>query len=418
MKHLYLVSALLSAATVQAQTVTITGTVHSISGKPIQGAVCQFKSIANKATTDAQGKFNFSGAVGIRQAEGYTVTMASQGRRIAMTLERPERVALDLFTVSGKLVRNLADRELSAGSHSLDFAPPSGSHQLYLLRVRMGSEIAWHKVAIQNGIASMTGVASASVAAPLAKTGAALDSLFCTEAGHHGGLAKINGRAISAYSGNYGIRMFSSDPAWKTQCNPPITFNFDTSPGVTRYKQILPNWVETEYAVLNEVCQACFKLPTQPKKYATYVANIKLDDGVAATGGNTLYFNTGYIANQPNTYAGWAEIVGVQIHEAVHSYQAYYNTAGASGFGEAMPDAVRALTGYFKWPKGTKCTGNYTDVYQTGGKYWYFIELKHPGFLTSIWQQTSGDITTRVKNITGENLADLANECKTTGMPL
>jgi hypothetical protein len=56
-------------------------------------------------------------------------------------------------------------------------------------------------------------------------------------------------------------------------------------------------------------------------------------------------------------------------------------------------------------------------VYQTGGKYWYFIEMKHPGFLTSVWQQTAGDISARVQSITGESLANLASECQTKGMP-
>ena len=109
--------------------------------------------------------------------------------------------------------------------------------------------------------------------------------------------------------------------------------------------------------------------------------------------------------------------MGVQTHEAVHSYQAYYNTTGASGFGEAMPDAVRALNGFFKWPTGTKCSGSFTDVYQTGGKYWYFIEMKHPGFITTVWQQNTGDITTRVQSITGESLSAMASECQTKGMP-
>jgi hypothetical protein len=412
-----LIAAILGASAASAQTVTITGTVHSISGAPIQGAVCQFKGITNKAVTDAAGKFSFSGSVGIRQAEGYTIAMASQGRRLAVKLEQPGRIALDLFDLSGKRLHTLADREMAAGSHSLEFAPPRGSHQLYILRFRMGTEVAWHKVAIQNGIASLTGVASASVAAPLSKTGAAMDSLFCTEASHHGGLARINGRAVATYAGNYGIRMFSSDPAWKAQCAPPMTFNFDNSPGVAKFKTMIPDWVGTEHEVLMEVCQATFKKATQPRKYASYIANIKNSSGVANTGGNTLNFNADYIDGQPTTYAGWLEIVGVLVHEAVHSYQAYYNTAGAAGFGESMPDAVRALTGFFKWPKGTKCTGSYADAYQTGGKYWYFIELKHPGFLTTVWQQTAGDIATRVEAITGESLTSLSNECKTTGMP-
>jgi hypothetical protein len=415
------IAALSLASLASAQTVTIKGRVLGISGEPIQGATCQFKNLSNKTMTDAQGNFDFANATAISHPVGYAISMASQGRMISVDLERPGRIALDLFNLSGRFLRSVADEEMPAGMHLLPFAPPAGSRQLYLLRMRAGSQTTWHKLAIQDGFASLTGMESASssvTAARLAKV-AATDSLFCTEPGHYGGLTKINGRAINAYTGSYDLRMFSSDPAWKTQCGMPITFNFDNSAGVARYKQLIPDWVATEAEVLLEVCQATFKKPTQPKKYATYVANIKSGAGgsVAATGGNTLGFSTEYIAGQPNNYSGWWELVGVQVHEAVHSYQAYYNTTGADGFGEAMPDAVRALTGFFNWPKGTKCTGSYKDVYQTGAKYWYFIEMKHPGFLTSVWQQTQGDISARVQSITGESLSDMVTECQTKGMP-
>jgi hypothetical protein len=409
--------ATLATAFAQAQTVSITGTVRSVSGIPIAGATCQFRTIANKAVTDAQGKFSFTGSVGIRQPEGYAIAM--QGRSLALRLERPERVSLDLFGMDGRLIRKVAERELSAGAHNLAFAAPAQAHRLYLLRVTVGAETGWHKLALQDGAATLSGASAAHGSRVLSKTGAALDSLYCTEPGHHGGLAKINGRAVSAYTGTQNFRMFSSDPAWKAQCAMPITFNYDNTAGAVKYKAMFPEAVATEQAILMEVCQSTFKLATQPKKYAAYIANIKAGAGgsVAATGGNTLGFSTEYIEDQPNSYAGWWEILGVQTHEAVHSYQAYYSTTGASGFGEAMPDAVRALNGFFKWPTGTKCTGSYTDVYQTGGKYWYFIEMKHPGFLTSVWQQPSGDIAARVQSITGESLSAMVSECQTKGMP-
>jgi hypothetical protein len=420
MKHLSAAALLLTATIVQAQSINISGTVLSVSGAPIAGATCQFRTASNKAVTDAQGKYAFSGGVGLRPSQDYAIALQSRDRGLLLTLDRAERVALDLFSVEGRLVRNLADRDMPAGSHALDLAAPGGAQRLFLLRVRLGAETSWHKLAFQNGAAILSEGrrASGETGRALAKA-VATDSLFCTEPGHHGGLAKINGRAINAYSGTFNFRLFSSDKAWAAQCAMPITFNFDNTPGAAKYKGMIADPVATEQEILMEVCQSTFKLAAQPKKYATYVANIKAGAGgqVAATGGNTLGFSTEYINDQPTTYAGWWEILGVQTHEAVHSYQAYYNTTGASGFGEAMPDAVRALNGFFKWPTGTKCTGSYQDVYQTGGKYWYFIEMKHPGFLTSVWQQSQGDISARVQSITGESLSAMASECQTKGMP-
>jgi hypothetical protein len=403
------------AMAAHAQTVSITGSLYSVSGEPIAGATCQFKNAANKAVTDANGKFDFARSpVALRPASGYSLSLASQGGQLILKLDHPARVSLDLFTLAGRKAASLADEAMPAGTRALALIPPQGARQLFLLRARLDGEEAWHKLSLREGASVLS--AGEAPAYALRKS-AATDSLFCTEPNHHGGLAHINGTSVPAYTGTYALRMFSSDPAWKAQCGMPVTFNFDNSAGVARYKQLIPDWVATEQEVLMEVCQATFKKATQPRKYASYVANIRNGDGVAATGGNNLEFNASYIASQPNSYAGWYEVVGVQVHEAVHSYQAYYNTTGASGFGEAMPDAVRALTGFFRWPRGTKCTGSYTDVYQTGGKYWYFIEMKHPGFLTGVWQMPSGDIAQRVQTLTGESLSSMVSECQTKGMP-
>jgi hypothetical protein len=420
MKSIIFVSALFLISKLSAQTVTTQGTVLSVSGAPIAGATCQFKGISNKAITDAAGKYNFAGStVAIRKLTGYHLSTATRGSQLIVSLDQNNFLAIDLFSLSGSLVRNLIKTNFGEGRHVLDMGSVHGSNQLYLLRVRLGHEIAWHKFSIQGGFASITDNASAIQPSALAKTAEAPDSLFCTVPNFHGGLANINGRAVTTYAGTQNFRMFSADIAWKTQCSMPITFNYDNTSGATKYKSMIADPIGTEQEVLMEVCQSTFKLATQPRKYTTYVANIKSGAGgsVAATGGNTLGFSTEYIASQPTTYSGWWEILGVQTHEAVHSYQAYYSTTGASGFGEAMPDAVRALNGFFKWPTGSRCSGGFTEAYQTGGKYWYFIEMKHPGFLTSIWQTPTGDISTRVQQITGESLSAMVTECQTKGMP-
>jgi hypothetical protein len=406
------VIAAMAAGSAQAQTVTTQGTVRTVSGQPIAGAVCQFKALGNKAVTDAQGHYNFTGTSAVVRAKGYSLSLTAQGGQLSLSLDQSGRVSLDLFGLDGKWIRNIVEAPLAAGLHRFALGIPAQTRSLLLMRARLGSQTAWHKLTLEGGL---TAVSAAEAERPTTKAAAA-DSLYCTAETYHGGLARINGRTVASYEGTQNFRMFSADPAWKV-CSPPVTFNFDGSEGVARYKELIPDWVKTEQEVLMEVCQSTFKLPSQAKKYSTYIADIKKSDGVAATGGNHLYFNTDYIAKQGNTYAGWLEVLGVQTHEATHSYQPYYSTAGADGFGEAMPDAVRALNGFFSWPKGRKCTGSYADAYQDGGKYWYYIEMKHPGFLTAVWQKTSGDISARVQEITGESLATMVNECKTTGMP-
>lgn len=409
------------ASFASAQTVAISGRVLTLTGAPIPGATCQFKSISNKAVTDAEGRYSFSGAVGLKPAAGYGVAMAAEGRSISLRLDQAAEVSLDLYSLSGRLVRSLPGKRLNAGAHDLDFAAPADARQVYLLRVTLDGQAAWHKVNLQGGAAIST--AGEVPAYAMRKSAAAADSLFCTEPNHHGGLGKINGRTVTAMTGTQDFRMVSSDKGWDA-CAPPFTFAFDQSAGALYYQKLVAGPQATNQEVLREVCQSIWKTPADipaNRKFTTYKANINssVSTGVASTGGNSLNFNVGYINDQKGRgdYNAWYEIVGVLVHEGVHSYQPYYSTAGASGFGEAIPDAIRALTGFFRWPTGSKCTGSYAANYQEGGKYWYFIEQKHPGFINKIFKLTAGDISTRVQTVTGQSLTALVSECQTKGMP-
>lgn len=65
--------------------------------------------------------------------------------RIRFNLGRPEHVALDVFDVSGRRVRSLADRTLDAGSHQIEWDGRDDRQQtlssgVYFCRLRAGSE--------------------------------------------------------------------------------------------------------------------------------------------------------------------------------------------------------------------------------------------------------------------------------------
>src|SRR5438445_13835805 len=137
MRNRHLIAVFFSGSLAGAQTVGITGTVLTVSGSPVAGATCQFKSISNKAVTGADGKYDFSGATAVRRSEGYSISMQFQGRNLSLNLERGERVSLDLFSLAGKLLGNIADGNLPAGTHSLAFAAPEASHKLCLLRAKL-----------------------------------------------------------------------------------------------------------------------------------------------------------------------------------------------------------------------------------------------------------------------------------------
>ena len=387
------------------------GNVYTLAGVPIVGAKVTLQTAAKSTFTDEKGHYDFA-LVGISSSTtlpGYSLQTA--GGVLSLGLEKEQKVTLTVFSTSGKSLRRLADGTFPSGNHRFSLAGMERAGQLCLLKVEIGPGTAWHKLTLQGSFAAMAGFAALSAdAAPAAKTTAAVESLIVTHPSFNGGLIGMHAKA-SKTTAPVDFRMVSTDPAWNV-CAPPITFNFDGSAGASYYKKLIPDPQATEQEVLREICQSIWKLPSQAKKYTSYTANIKSMGGVANTGGSTLNFSTDYLNNKP-----LYELIGVQVHEGTHSYQPYYNTTGASGFGEAMPDAVRGLTGYFRWPSGTKCSGSFTAAYQEGGKYWFYIEMVHPGFLSAVWQTSTGDISARVQTITGESLATLTAACQSKGMP-
>lgn len=403
--------------------VTVSGYVRAMTGVPIQGATVTLVNLNQTRKTDADGYYDFS-VTGIQYfADNAGYSLVYRGRRLFLKLQRREKVSIRFFNLSGKLIRTVLDRPLQAGDHSIELGA-SGylSQQLYLAKIQVGSRTVYYKMTVLQG--NLVGFSEAHSKSPdcvpLSRSSAsAADSMVVTHSNYFGGNAYINTRKITETTGTQNFRMFSTDTSdtgwWASEMN----FNFvPHHTGVDYYKDKVPDYVTTEQWTQMEIQQTIWRYPSEipsDKKWPTYNCNINADvsTSVASTGGNTLNFNPGYINGK-----SWWEIVGVQHHEMVHSYHPFYSINGASGFGEAMCDAIRCITGFFHWPEGTKCSGGYQQSYQGGGRYWYFIELKHPGFIYEIYKLSSNtSIVTAVQDITGESLDDLCNECESDGMP-
>jgi hypothetical protein len=402
---------------------TVSGQVRSTIGVPIKGATVKLVTLNLTRTTDDSGNYDFSTLVGTlpysQKPEHPAWSIVARGGQMAITVVHEEKFSIEMFDCSGKLIRTFLDRQLAPGRYTVDVANVDNSNQMYLVKIRAGSTTVCCKYAPNIGMNIAQSLMS--INPMLAKTGTvtAADSMVVMHPNYWGGLDAINTRKVSSTAGTQDFRMFPFDTSATGWFASKMNFIFTPdTPGVSYYKQKVPDYQYEEQETQREVEQCLWRLPADVpsgKKYATYNCNVNgtVTTGVAATGGNTLSLNPGYCNNKP-----WWEILGVQHHEMVHSYQQYYNTTGAAGFGEAIPDAIRALCGFFYWPAGTKCSGGFAGTYQTGGKYWYYIELKHPGFIYKVMNAPqTDDISVRVQTITGESLSSLCTECETSGMP-
>jgi len=410
--------------------VTVTGYVRTMTGVPISGAQATLVKLNLTAVTNDSGFYDFSKTNSLRplveNPSRFSFSLARRKSQLIVTLDRDEKVTIRIFDVAGNLVRRLDDRFLVTGSHAIDVGKLGHSNAAYIARCDAGEKTASIIFAYCQG--EITGLSQIQDARPwpgnLSKSAAAMasDSLIVTHPNYWGGLDGINTRKISSTTGTQNFRMFSNDTSSTGWYASTMNFVFTPdSPGVSYYQQKVPDYKFEERQTQREIEQCFWRSPADvptSKRYSTYTCNINGNSGVpsgdaATTGGNTLNFNPSYINGK-----SWWEILGVQHHEMNHSYQPWYDMTGVTAFGESMPDCIRCLTGFFYWPAGTKCSGGINQAYQPGAHYWYFIELKHPGFIYGLYKLTSKtNIATAVQQVTGESLDTLCKQCEAQGMP-
>lgn len=402
--------------------VTVSGHVRTLAGDPIAGATVRLVTLGQNRLTNAEGFYDFgsgTSSIGSEPARGFSAR--AQGRTLRLELDAEEKVSVEIFDLAGKHLHTLAEGPLGRGSHSLPLEAPDLSRQLRLLKVQVGGQASWHRLAFGEGFATLTRHKEGSTALLAKMAFSAPDSIHVSHPSYDGGLVGIHARKVSNTTGVQNFRLVSTSTDWDIAMPAQVTFGFTHAAGSARFQQLVPQWNRDQRKVMYEVVQSLWRTPQEipaNKRHTRFTVNFPDCGGVASASGTTINFCGPYVANQPNTRAGWIEVLGVLIHETMHTYQPYYAATGASGFGEAVPDAVRALTGYFPWrAAGSRCSGDIGAAYQAGGRYWLYMEYKHPGFLNRIYKITTGDISARVQQATGVSMSTLVSECQSQGMP-
>jgi hypothetical protein len=400
-----------------------------MTGPAIKGATVRLVHLNLTAMTDDSGFYNFSN-VPVRfladKNERSGLSILSRHGDVVVTLDRSENVSARIFDMTGRLVFQYPEQRLLPGSHSIGLSDLGAAKAVYLLQVAAGDETRCAEFVYSQK--KITGFMASTDAALTARAGfsktlgaMAADSMVVTHPNYLGGLDCINTRKISSTTGVQNFRMFSNDTTSTGWFASQMNFVFaSSSPGADYYKKTVPDYAFELRQTQREIEQSFWRLASEvpsSKRYSTY--NCSIDNSVpsqyaALTGGNTMQVNASYALNKP-----WWELLGMHHHEMCHSYQPWGDMAGVSGFGESIPDALRALCGFLYWPAGTKCSGGVNQAYQGGARYLYYIELKHPGFIYRLYKSSSAstNFPTVVKQVTGESLDSLCKQCETQGMP-
>ena len=199
-----------TALSLSAQTVAISGNVTDQSQKPVAGAVVELKSKQLSDTTDALGAFSLTGGTGtvtsLPALPGAESLTFSKGV-VRMQLMQTAPVRVELFDVRGNLLYRISNSTVAAGEYRFDIGRHPLAVKMLVVRVTAGGRsVQFRYLPLVDGVASLAAKAGLSSGGKLAKLQATVDSLQVTALGY-----KSKVVAISSYEETVNISLEMED---------------------------------------------------------------------------------------------------------------------------------------------------------------------------------------------------------------
>jgi glucosylceramidase len=205
-----------------AQQISISGTVKDqASGTGIQGAVVSLTGSGLTTITDKNGSYSFGTAVSTRPSESsglnFKKPFVTNNSLAISVADEAVPVRVDLYGLSGRLVRTVVDKQLARGKYLINPYSKALSSQPYLLRVRVGNEVTIVKLSPCT-IEGARNAQSVMIAdnnekrGSFAKTAAVVDSIIAWAVGYDAG--RLN---IQSLKGTYDIALSRTVVAGQVQ---------------------------------------------------------------------------------------------------------------------------------------------------------------------------------------------------------
>jgi len=178
---------------VSAEPINLTGTVVSKhTQQPVEGVVVTLKGKNMSDTTNAQGRFSISnGGVNVKPVEKLPrIEKISMIRdQVRFSLTRPAAVKVEMYDVSGKLLKSALNSYANAGEYSFSLTAGLNSAQMTAIRVSIGNHYSttFRHIMLPDGRST---IASSEVSkkpgvGKLAKIQAVIDSLQALSPRHY-----------------------------------------------------------------------------------------------------------------------------------------------------------------------------------------------------------------------------------------
>lgn len=202
---------------VNSQNINITGTVTGMNGQHLEN-VDIFLVKPNLSTkTDATGKYTIAYTPITDNPSGKHFFTAPRFIRstVSFSISRNSQlVRIDVFSIDGKHVRTILNRQLSCGAYSFPVLESDASSQMYLIAFQVNSVCLKYKylhISAQSGnylgAGLNTGITDNSIIAAAFNAQSALpDTIKAVKGGYTAGLKVIN-----SYQGVYNLTLDTSD---------------------------------------------------------------------------------------------------------------------------------------------------------------------------------------------------------------
>jgi|GEM_PF-83273 glucosylceramidase len=203
-----------------AQQISISGIVSDVGGKGIAGAVVSLIAAKKSAVTDATGAYSIStGPTSVRLVQNEAPVRQApflRGDALCFSIaENASRVRLDLYTVLGRHVCTVFEKNMSRGDYRINPITKDVPSQLYFLRLRIGDNSTVLATALISGAGRSQATVSrtgSGVQRDLAKVGAALDSFLVGAVGY-----TTLSQATDVYSGTKNFTLQKTVPTGVAQ---------------------------------------------------------------------------------------------------------------------------------------------------------------------------------------------------------
>lgn len=154
LKNITVYFVVLTALTVNAQTINLRGKVTDSDGKAIAGAIVELVNQKLKDTTGADGAYSITQSdvalLPFLKPQGRTISMNNGGLDLSFPESTP--LTIETFDVKGTLLKKVAFSSVTLGFYRFDIAQYTQDSKILVIRVRIDSdEITFRYLPLSNG---------------------------------------------------------------------------------------------------------------------------------------------------------------------------------------------------------------------------------------------------------------------------